>query len=143
MKLMPRYEYRCANDCAPFERIHSIKDLDNVMRCPHCGTDDTHRRFHSAPVHFAGGRQGFHNHVGNDLYNRTKQKLIDKYGKKAALEQFDTFKVDPEDMPDPPQRKADLSPATLEKAIHKTPHGRDALKRYDHAVEQLDSMGVV
>ena len=42
---MPIFEYRC-NDCSTeFEVLQRTSDAKSVTKCPHCGTQDTTKRF--------------------------------------------------------------------------------------------------
>ena len=40
---MPLYEYRCSKCKKEFETLVSIKDLDNSIKCPNCGSEKTNR----------------------------------------------------------------------------------------------------
>ena len=40
---MPLYEYQCKNCEKKFETLASFRELDDLVECPHCGSQETDR----------------------------------------------------------------------------------------------------
>ena len=38
---MPLYEYQCKKCDEKFETLVSLRELDNPVECPHCGSEET------------------------------------------------------------------------------------------------------
>lgn len=38
---MPLYEYQCTKCDEKFETLVSFRELDNPVKCPHCGSEET------------------------------------------------------------------------------------------------------
>lgn len=123
----PTYEYACADDCPPFEVVHSIHDTDVTVPCKWCGTNDTTRRFHSAPVHFNGGQQSFHDNTARDDFRRTQDKLDSQFSRREQFDKFHIEKIDPDETPAPPKPKSPVREDQLERKIASTAEGRHLL----------------
>ena len=124
---MPTYRIACKNQHYA-DIYRSFGTYDDLPDCLECG-QPTARQFTNAPVHFVGGRQGFHDNTARDMNRRTRDGLIAKHGRKAALERFDERKIDPDETDEPqtgpPKRKRTID--EIEKRVLKNPAGKRAL----------------
>lgn len=51
---MPMYEYICANCKHKFDVLKSIKNIENLEKCPICGSNNTERKISPSYVKFKG-----------------------------------------------------------------------------------------
>jgi putative FmdB family regulatory protein len=54
---MPLYEYRCAGCGRAFEQLRSMRDADQGVVCPHCGSERADRQLSTFASRMGGGSQ--------------------------------------------------------------------------------------